>query len=46
MSPVDYIRAAYRLRAKLAPQIATAFALAVVLTYHALTSPSLNWLLN
>jgi hypothetical protein len=46
MSPVDYIRAAYRLRAKLAPQIATVSALAVILTYHALTSPSLNWLLG
>lgn len=46
MSPVEYIRAAYRLRAKLVPQIATCFALAIVLTYHALTSQSLNWLLQ
>jgi hypothetical protein len=45
MSPVEYIRAAYRVRSQLAPQIATAFALAVILTYHALTCPSLNWLL-
>ncbi|SAK98661.1 hypothetical protein AWB82_07229 [Caballeronia glebae] len=46
MTPVEYIRAAYRLRAKLVPQIATALALAVILTYHALTSQSLNWLLR
>jgi hypothetical protein len=46
MSPVEYIRSAYRLRAKLMPQIAAAAALAVILTYHALTNPSLNWLLN
>jgi hypothetical protein len=46
MSPVEYIRAAYRLRAKLVPQIATSFALAIVLTYHVLTSQSLNWLLQ
>lgn len=46
MSPIEYIRAAYRHRAKLIPQLVTAFALAVILTYHALTNPSLNWLLN
>jgi hypothetical protein len=46
MSPVDYIRAAYRLRAQLVPQIATFLALAVILTYHALTNPSLSWLLG
>jgi hypothetical protein len=44
MSPVQYLLAAYRLRAKLAPQIATVVALAAILTYHALTSPQLNWL--
>ncbi|SAK57592.1 hypothetical protein AWB76_02477 [Caballeronia temeraria] len=46
MSPVEYIRAAYRLRAQLAPQIFTVLALGVILTYHAMTSPMLSWLLN
>ena len=32
---IDYLRAAYRLRAKLAPQITVALALAAILTYHA-----------
>ncbi|SAK73659.1 hypothetical protein AWB80_04140 [Caballeronia pedi] len=46
MSPVEYLSAAYRLRAKLVPQIATGLALAVILTYYALTSPSLDLLLR
>jgi hypothetical protein len=46
MSPIDYIRAAYRLRSQLAPQIVTVMALGAILTYHAMTSPMLNWLLN
>lgn len=46
MSPIQYIVAAYRFRAKLAPQIATVVALGAILTYHALTSPQLNWLLG
>jgi hypothetical protein len=46
MSPIQYIVAAYRLRAKLAPQIATVVALGGILTYHALTSPQLDWLLR
>ena len=46
MSPIDYLRAAYRLRAKLAPQIAVVLALAAILTYHAMTSRSLDWLIN
>ncbi|BCQ30406.1 hypothetical protein NK8_85970 (plasmid) [Caballeronia sp. NK8] len=46
MSPIQYIVAAYRLRAKLAPQIATVIALGAILTYHALTSPQLSWLLG
>ena len=46
MSPIDYLRAAYRLRTKLAPQIAVVLALATILTYHAMTSRSLDWLLN
>ncbi len=45
MSPIQYIVAAYRLRAKLAPQIATVIALGAILTYHALTSPQMSWLL-
>ncbi|WP_244807527.1 hypothetical protein [Caballeronia zhejiangensis] len=46
MSPIDYLCAAYRLRAKLAPQIAVVLALAAILTYYAMTSRSLDWLLN
>ncbi|MFM0415684.1 MULTISPECIES: hypothetical protein [Paraburkholderia] len=44
MSPVEYIRAAYRHREKLVPQLLTVLALGVIFTYHALTSPSLEWL--
>lgn len=44
MSPVEYIRAAYRHREKLVPQLLTVLALAVIFTYHALTSPGLEWL--
>jgi hypothetical protein len=46
MSPIGYIRAAYRLRAQLAPQIFTVLALGAILTYHAMTDPMLEWLLN
>lgn len=46
MSPVEYIRVAYRLRAQLALQIFTVFALGMILTYHAMTSPMLSWLLD
>lgn len=44
MSPVDYIRAAYRHREKLMPQLLTLLAISVIITYHALTSPLLKWL--
>jgi hypothetical protein len=44
MSPVDYIRAAYRHREKLKPQLLTLLAISVIITYHALTSPLLKWL--
>ncbi|MFM0123347.1 MULTISPECIES: hypothetical protein [Paraburkholderia] len=46
MSPIEYIRAAYRHREKLMPQLLTLLALGVILTYHALTSPMLRWLLQ
>jgi hypothetical protein len=46
MSPIQYIRTAYRLRAQLAPQLLTVLALAANLSYHAMTSPMLDWLLN
>ncbi|TCK32510.1 hypothetical protein B0G84_8316 [Paraburkholderia sp. BL8N3] len=46
MSLMEYIRAAYRLRATLAPEIFTVLALGAILTYHAMTSPMLDWLLN
>ncbi|CAD6559240.1 hypothetical protein ACFQ3P_33130 [Paraburkholderia sabiae] len=44
MSPIDYIRAAFRHRTELMPEIATVFALGIIFTYHALTSPALDWL--
>ncbi|MFM0007363.1 hypothetical protein PQR57_41225 [Paraburkholderia dipogonis] len=44
MSPVDYIRAAFRHRSELVPQLTTVFALGAIFTYHALTSPALDWL--
>jgi hypothetical protein len=44
MSPVEYIRAAYRRREKLMPHLLTLLAISVILTYHALTSPMLNWI--
>jgi hypothetical protein len=44
MSPVEYIRAACRHREKLVPQLLTVLALGVIFTYHALTSPVLEWL--
>jgi len=46
MSPIQYIVVAYRLRNKLAPQLLTVLALGVILTYHAMTSPQLSWLLD
>ncbi|MFM0418729.1 hypothetical protein [Paraburkholderia aromaticivorans] len=46
MSPIEYIRAAYRHRHDLAPQLLTVLALGVILTYHAMTSPLLNWLVR
>jgi len=46
MSPIEYIRAAYRHRNDLVPQLLTVLALGVILTYHALTSPMLNWLVH
>ncbi|WP_161553662.1 hypothetical protein [Paraburkholderia caledonica] len=42
MSPVEYVRAAYRHREKLVPQLLTVLALGVIFTYHALTSPALE----
>lgn len=45
MSPLEYIRAAYRHREKLMPQLLTLLAISVIITYHALTSPLLMWLL-
>ena len=45
MSPIEYIRAAYRHRHDLVPQLLTVLAMGVILTYHALTSPMLNWLI-
>ena len=44
MSPIEYVRAAYRHRNELVPQLLTVLVLGVILSYHALTSPMLNWL--
>ena len=44
MSPFEYLRAAYRHRHELAPQLLTLLALGVILTYHAMTSPILDWI--
>ncbi|WP_345817759.1 hypothetical protein AAGS40_29530 (plasmid) [Paraburkholderia sp. PREW-6R] len=46
MSPVDYIRAAYRHREKVWPQLLALLALAIIFTYHSLASPALAWLLR
>jgi hypothetical protein len=43
MSRFDYIRAAYRLRHKLAPQLAFALAVVAILVYDAFTSPLFYW---
>jgi len=40
MSPFEYIRAAYRLRKELSLEIFTLIALGLILSYHAMTSPS------
>jgi hypothetical protein len=44
MSPIDYVRAAYRYRRELVPQLLTVVVIGIILTYHALTSPLLDWL--
>jgi hypothetical protein len=44
MSPIEYVRAAYRHRQDLVPQLITLLAMGAILTYHALTSPLLDWL--
>jgi hypothetical protein len=46
MSPFEYLCAAYRRRQELAPQLLTLLALGVILTYHAMTSPILDWILH
>jgi hypothetical protein len=46
MSPIEYIRAAYRLRKELSLEIFTLIALGLILSYHAMTSPILGWILQ
>ncbi len=46
MSPIEYIRAAYRLRNNLWFEIFTLIALGLILSYHAMTSPIFSWLLS
>jgi hypothetical protein len=45
MTPIEYIRAAYRLRNKLLLEIFTLIALGLILSYHAMTSPIFSSLL-
>jgi len=44
MSPIEFIRAAYRLRKELPLEIFTLIALGLILSYHAMTSPMLDWM--
>ena len=44
MSPIEYIRAAYRHRAQLKLELASIAVLGLILSYHAMTSPLLDWL--
>lgn len=46
MSPFEYVCAAYRHRHSLAPQLFTLFALGIILSYHAMTSPILDWIIK
>jgi hypothetical protein len=46
MSPIEFLRAAYRLRATHAPLLAVTFVLGAILTYHALVDTSFEWLLQ
>jgi hypothetical protein len=46
MSPIEYIRAAYRLRKELTLEIFTLIALGLILSYHAMTSPIFGWILR
>ncbi len=46
MSPIEYIRAAYRLRNNLWLEIFTLIALGLILSYHAMTSLIFGWLLS
>ncbi|WP_277184299.1 hypothetical protein [Caballeronia sp. BR00000012568055] len=43
MSPLEFIRAAYQLRATHAPHLAVVLALGVILTYHLLVDTSPDW---
>jgi len=44
MTPIEYVRAAYRYRALLKFELTAAVLLGLIMTYHAMTSPLLNWL--
>lgn len=46
MTPIEYIRAAYRLRKQLSLEIFTLAALGLILSYHAMTSSILGWFLQ
>jgi hypothetical protein len=44
MTPIEYIRAAYQYRAELKVELTAAALLGLIISYHAMTSPLLNWL--
>jgi hypothetical protein len=46
MSPFEYVRAAYRLRRKLALELLVLLALAVIVTYHIMTGSVLDCVLR
>jgi hypothetical protein len=44
MSPIELLRAVYRFRRDLKPQLAALSVIIVVLSYHAMTDPLFDWL--
>jgi len=44
VSPIQLIRAVYRFRSDLIPQLAVLAAVAVILSYHVMTDPMFDWL--
>jgi hypothetical protein len=46
MSPIDYIRATYRLRKDLVPELVTLTTLGLILSYHAMRCSVIDWLFH